>query len=213
MTETEVSDYDASAHAAPSARVPRVVTVRVSTLIVLLLASLVASAVIFIANYDPLVQGSMSGVDPHAVDQRIETLGEPDTVMFLDHEQGESFYAMFTVRNDGRLPISIERLGNRQQRGVFYAVDALVHPGEESTGAVALPTDQWSGFSSFRLGPSAERRVAIEYRFGHCAMGSGEVTSIDSVPVRFSIFGIGRNTEFQLPYALALRSPSGGGCP
>lgn len=191
-------------------------TLRLPTL--LLLLALAAGAFLwgFVAQYEPLARGAMGGVTAHG-SRYVETLGEPGDLILLDHREGEEFFAAFTIRNDGPLPVKVERLLEPYQlndsAGEFYPTQVLVHPGEPSVGARDIPYDSWEDFTPFSLGAGEERRVALRYEFGECRLSRGEWISVGGYAARFSVFGLDRNTYYPLPYTLGMKSAPDGGCP
>lgn len=197
-------------------RQPRSITIRVSTLIFLTILVLAAGFWAFIAQYEPLAAGSMAGVDATGA-RTIDTF-PGDELILLDHRRGEEFFASFTIRNEGPLPITIERFldgWQLQERsgGPFSPVEVVVHPGERFIGAESIPFEEWPSFSPFSLGAGQERRVAIRFSFGDCRLGKGETFGMNSISARFAVLGFDRHTDYPLPYNLAMRSARSGGCP
>lgn len=186
-------------------------SLRLPTLLFLLFIAAAIWFVAFVAQYEPLTLGSMGGLT--APGEKIDTFGEPGTIVQLDHREGEEFFVMFTMRNEGPIGVTIEHLLRPRRTGTFYPVEVLVHPGERFAGERSIDYEKWDPFEPFSLGSGEDRRVAIRYRFGSCTLGRGEATGSHSLFPRFSVFGIDRHTEFQLPYALMMESALGGGCP
>lgn len=193
----------------------RVLTLTIPTLIMLILIAMGIGAWAFVAQYEPLAQGAMYGVSASA--DRVETFGEPEQLVMLDHADGADFVASFTIRNDGPVDIKIERLLYDRPLdsgdGLFYPVEVLVHPRERFVGARNLPYEEWAEFGAFSLQSGGERRVAVRYAFGDCTLGRGEMVGTSIIPVKFSVFGLERHTDYRLPYTLAMKSEPGGGCP
>lgn len=196
---------------------PRTISARVSTLAFLLVLLAAAGGWAFISQYEPLAQGSMRGVDASGA-RTIDTFPAEDELILLDHREGEDFFASFTIRNDGPLPITVQRLLDGWQLkerggGPFSPVEVVVHPGERFTGAEPIPFEQWPTFSPFSLEAEEERRAAIRFAFGECRLGKGETFGMSSISARFSVLGFDRHTVYDLPYDLAMRSTPHGGCP
>ena len=193
----------------------RSITLTIPTLIMLILIAMGIGGWVFIAQYEPLTQGAMGGVSGEA--RRIETLGDPEQLVLLNHTDHGGFVASFTIRNDGPVDVKVERLLYDRPLdsgdGPFYPVEVLVHPGERFVGARNLPYEEWAEFGAFSLESGGERRVAVRYAFGDCSLGRGETVWTSSIPVEFSVFGLERHTDYQLPYTLAMKSEPGGGCP
>lgn len=190
-------------------------TLRMPTLFFLLLLAAVAFAWGFVAQYEPLAQGAMGGVTATGA-RTIDTMGDPGQLILLDHREGEDFFAAFTIRNEGPLPVEIERLLEPYQleepTGEFHPVEVLVHPGEPFVGAKSVPYDVWDEFTPFSLGSGDERRVAVRYEFGECNLAYGERVSVGGYSARFSVFGLDRNTYYELPYTLGIKAAPNGGC-
>lgn len=191
-------------------------TIRLPTLLFLVLLAGGAGFGLFLSQYEPLARGSMGGVSAPG-SRSIETLAEPESLIWLDHREGEDFFAAFTIANDGPLAVTIERLLEGWDLGSgggpFYPVEVLVHPGERFTGAEDIPFAEWNGFSPISLNAGEERRVAIRFRFGECSLGRGETFGMDGAYTRFSALGFDRHTYYQFPYVLAMRAAPEGGCP
>ena len=192
-------------------------TLRLPTLLFLMVLAAGAGFGIFLSQYEPLGPGSMGGVSGAPGSRSIETLAEPDSLIWLDHREGEEFFAAFTIANDGPLAVTIERLLEGSdlgsEGGPFYPVEVLVHPGEHFTGAENIPYEQWNAFSPFSLGAGQERRVAIRFAFGDCSLGRGETFGMDGASTRFSIFGFDRHSYYRFPYVLAMKATPEGNCP
>lgn len=163
---------------------------------------------------DPRVDGGVTGAPGSTT---IETLAEPDSLILLDHTEGEEFFASFTVANEGPLPVTIERVLEGGEfgsgGGPFYPVEVLVHPGERFIGTEDIPFEEWDAFSPFSLGEGEDRRVAIRFAFGECNLSRGETFGTDGASTRFSVFGIDRETYYQFPYVLAMKATTDGDCP
>jgi hypothetical protein len=171
---------------------------------------------IFLAHHEPLVDGSFSGV-LGARATRIETFGEPDQLILLEHEAGEEFLASFTMHNAGPFSVTVERVLQPHEfgkRSFFFPVELLIHPSERVAGDEYkyVPYEEWERFAPFSLDPGQARRVAVRYRFGECGLSKGTTMADDGYSATFSLLGFDRQMEFQLPYTLAMEGVPGGGC-
>lgn len=163
---------DASVGDERAARREWSLTLRLPTLLFLLFIAAAIGFFAFVAQYEPLTLGSMGGLT--APGEKIETFGEPQTVVQLDHREGEDFFVMFTMRNEGPIDVTIEHLLRPRRSGTFYPAEVLVHPGEDFTGEKSIAYEKWNPFEPFPLDSGEERRVAIRYRFGACGLGRSE---------------------------------------
>lgn len=194
----------------------RVVGVRASTAVLLVLLSVVIAGGWVFAEFEPLGTGSMGGVTASGA-RTIDTLGEPESLIWLDHQEGEEFFAGYTIANNGPIEVTVERLLPphllNNARLEFHPVEALVHPGEAFVGENNIDYRDWVPFEPFQLAAGDERRVAIQYRFGDCRLSRGETRAISGYTTTFSVLGIDKDVEFQLPYTLAMKAKTNGGCP
>lgn len=194
----------------------RVVRVRISTLVLLFFIALAIAAGWLFAEYEPLAPGSMGGVIAPGA-RTVDTLGRPESLIWLDHEEGEEFFAGYTIANNGPIEVTVERLlpphllNNSQIE--FHPVEAVVHPGERFVGEKDVDYENWAPFEPFELAAGEERRVGVRYVFGECQLSRGETKAISGYTTTFSVLGFDKDVHFQLPYTLAMKAKRNGGCP
>lgn len=158
----------------------------------------------------------MSGISRQS--KEIDTFGDIPVEVLTPWEEGATFFAGFTMRNDGPRTVTVEGLlepyelaKDGDSPNGFQPIAVALAPRERFVGDLTLDFEDYDEFVPFELGPGEERRVAIEYLLGTC-VPRNQSMSDDSVTVRFSVFGMDREAKFDLPYRLAADGRLRRGC-
>lgn len=183
--------------------------------ILLIVAALIAG-VVFVQRYQPLQDGTIAGISRDT--KEIDTYGDVPVHVLTPWAEGSTFFAGFTLYNDGPVTITVQRILDPHQLGIdgepgqgFEPVNVVVGPDERYAGQIDTDYEKYTEFAPFELDPDAERRVAIEYRLNSC-LRSDETMSDDSVTVAFSIWRMSRDMDVALPYRLAADGKYRQGC-
>jgi hypothetical protein len=154
------------------------------------LALLVAGGVASYGSvYQPLVVGSISGLDGDQLDRNDR--------MVIRYHDGTLTHGLLALRNDGRWPVRVERVGEP--------------PGPQSQGLVELRPESnvlnppnanaYAGppFEPFTLRPGEVRAVAVGLWLDHCEFHPvGAHVTVTEVRVRFRAFGMARTAAVRL---------------
>jgi hypothetical protein len=160
----------------------------------------------FLANYQPLIHGSESGVSVRV--KRIEGLVPPDTwvVTYVD---GQTFVFAVSIRNDGPVGVTVTSVGQEDPHvEALKAYDGAFRGASEELGLPTHDVRELSPLRPFALAPGHERLVWIRYRFQNCRFYSfGGSSGFTSLPVTFRVLGIPRHGRVNLHTVLEVKSP------
>lgn len=184
--------------------------------VILLVIAGVAAGVSWVNSYEPLTSGSMAGFSGQA--KEVETYSDVSVLILTPWEEGATFFGGFTIRNEGSRAVTVTGILQPHETGVngepsngFEPVAALVAPKERFVGELSLDYEEYGEFTPFELDAGEERRVAIQYRLNACVPRGGSMGD-DSVTVKFSLFGMDRETEFALPHRIVADGKYREGC-
>jgi hypothetical protein len=153
-----------------------------------LVATLLISVVVYIANEDPLTTGSYGVGSNKAADYKDTS----DGATFAYHPQAEVYLATI-IHNSGPLPVKIEGLAHLPGRNWlgYSPAELRLTNGYDAGPKLGRP------FAPFWLGPGRDRGITITYRaVNDCSslltdVQQGSSGSFD-VQLRFSFLGIQR---------------------
>jgi hypothetical protein len=182
---------------APRRRWPRVLTLVVVGIVVTLLTL----GSIWIANYAPLVQGSLElstdRTDVKIV--RVDAFDMRGTVFTVPTGRTATFRYRLSISNSGPVAVRIDSIGTSA---------GSVGAGSLTRRAVEVIPDPWRssgpiGFTSeepwhpFTLAPGREAVVVMEAEYHGRCMQRGDSVSWFREPVTYSIFGVSRHADLQ----------------
>jgi hypothetical protein len=153
----------------------------------------------WIANYDPLAQGSFGYGPPAGVRSKAYDLtwaiSDAPVVYKLSAALGMSFTYRFSITNDGPTAVTIDDVGTPATHSEMVV----------TRRPVALMVDQWAGptrsgwipFRPFTLRPGQE--AAIEMRVQadtSCFLAPDSTMSWNDEQIRYKVFGFTRHADF-----------------
>ena len=169
-----------------------------------------AYVVWFLTNYQPLTQGSVSGISPSARDlgSYDSPHGESFDAYRVVFREGQPFYYEFAIANNGPVGVTITHIGGLPVE-LFPFVPQTVQIGDQSGPAqYAIAGSHAHPFQPFVLPAGQERMVRINGVLKHCS--SYDLRSrawASTIPVTFRVFGVTRRTEIY-PNFVIYYSPS-----
>jgi hypothetical protein len=180
--------------------------------VLLLLVAVFGAAVVW---SQPLVNGSVSAHDEHLfIDSRpMSSESGVETPIFeYEYRANTSYYTVFSVRNQGPLPVTI------------IGLDPYVKSMNSSVGPADLlaessnddPYGTLGAGSATKLDPTivkpgAELNLWIRWRIGACGpdgtphFGANSGVALSSIPLSWSVLGFPRTSTFDLPYVVAFQ--------
>jgi hypothetical protein len=176
--------------------------------IALLVLTAVAAAA-WAANYEPLGPGSFGfgSTRPGVHIFSTTAFGVSGRVMVVPIEPGESFRYRFSMRNDGPVAVTVESIGfpKEDQGGniVTRFPTRMIPDAWLADDRDGLPhLEPWHPFT---LEPDHEAIIEMEATFTHgCIDGT---LGWFFEPIRFSVFGLPRQSNFQQDLEIRLRAP------
>lgn len=165
------------------------------------------SATAYTSNYDPIEYGTTSGF-PAA--RRAGSFDDERWV--VPYRDRTLVRALLTIRNGGRWPVRIERVG--ESRGAHWhglldyrPAENLLHPPDDYGGDGAV-------FTPFTLRPDEERAVSVALWLDHCEHnGVGGSMTFPEVPVRYRALGMAHTTWLPLREPWEVRYAKASQCP
>ena len=148
---------------------------------------------IWIANYAPLVQGSL-GLSTDRADVkmvRVDAFDMQGTVFTVPTGRTATFRYRLSISNSGPVAVRIDSLGTSVGRGSLTrrAVEVIPDPWRNSGPVGYTSEEPWHPFS---LSPSREAVVVMEAVYDGRCMGLGDSVSWYWEPVSFSVLGVPR---------------------
>lgn len=176
-----------------------------------LAAGLVAagSATAYTSNYQPLEHGSAGGF-PGA--RTVGSFADGDERWVMTYRDRTLVRALVSIRNSGRWPVRVERVGEAHGADWHGLVDFrpdknVLHPPNVYGG-------QGDAFTPFTLRPGEERAVSVALWLDHCERnGVGGSMTFPEVPVRYRALGMAHRTwlplrePWEVHYAKAAQCP------
>jgi len=163
-----------------------------------LVIALLAGGAGVLVRYQPLRPGttSMQVAGSEQVDSTDQSDPRPtEQVHYVD---GRTITFGFSITNGGHWGVTVTGFS-------------------ESTGGLLEDfafQDEGSAFKPFALRPGAGRGITVTARFANCeAYATGTSATLESVFVRFTIFGLRRTADIPLSQKIAVLSPSNADCP
>jgi hypothetical protein len=183
----------------------------------IVLAEIVLASAAFLAwvmNEEPLARGSsvLSVSDPR-VDvtvRHVDAFGSTGMINTVPIQRGTVFRYTITIRNDGRVPITILDAGwpsdeMLPRHVVAMKPDLYADGGRVDTGFVA--------FEPFELRPGVEAGLRMEVRVTEEACyDPGGSASWFSEPITYRILGITRHSDVETGLELRLRGTRDTSC-
>ncbi|MGH3442820.1 MAG: hypothetical protein ACRDUY_12405 [Nitriliruptorales bacterium] len=167
---------------------------------------LLAGATLLIRGYQPLV-----ATDLLAGGTELETFGASGSVVFRYEHGAETFYAV-TLRNEGRLAVTVTGLGQDIELPLLDPVELRYFP--QAHVATTDPVAASSPFTAFAIPPSEERTVLVRARFDNCEYYTERALEVvETLRVAFRVLGIPSDARVALPRQLIVRSPTILRCP
>jgi hypothetical protein len=177
--------------------------------IVVVLALAVAGSVVggwaWIARYQPVTQGSSGFHIRTPIRQRVVDIspvgGPAHTLVHLWVRPGDRFEHLVSIRNEGRLAVTIEWVGQRSGAGpenMFTETPVGMQLDLDSFGA-----EESQAFQPFTLGPGAEAVVVIRIDAVGCRLRHGSAVWRD-VDVEFSVLGVHREASLPMQEVIVM---------
>jgi hypothetical protein len=147
-----------------------------------------AAFVAFVVN--PLVPGNDFAVDQAHLDPSGD---------FFAYAPSTDYYVMTTMKNSGRLPISVNGLETNTDPAYLgaYAVEFRLAHGVSETANMAALSDS-EPFHPVDVEPGDVLAVWVHFRTGPCMLDGtlpyppGSGTGLDDIAVKWSFFGVPR---------------------
>jgi hypothetical protein len=169
---------------------------------VVLLAAVAAAVAgyLWLRSYAPIALAGTSGPGPSSLDVTVvrdDEMYPGKTAYIASGERSGEFGAFFDVRNDGRLPITIEGLGGEGGGDPALKLHLGGAPGEY----------RYSDFRPVELEPGQTVMLGLELIATDACEGNGPgtSTSTEHVPLRYSYASVfEREASIPLPVALVV---------
>jgi hypothetical protein len=176
-------------------------------LIGLVIPALIASIIVYMANYEPLAVGG--GVS--SGDHTAKNLTDLDnSVRPYVYAQGQMTYVSVFLVNKGHWGVTVtdaERTADD-----FASLMSLVDLRLPTESNPIDPTA--SSFDAFSLGSRESQYIQLGFRFDHCdKFGAGSTTTFSRIRVHYRILGLPRDMWLDLPSGLWVKSPPDSACP
>lgn len=169
----------------------------------------VGSATAYTSTYQPLEHGGGSGF-PGA--RLTGSFADEDERWVLPYRDRTLVRALVSIRNRGRWPVRVERVGEPHDAPWHGLMD--FRPDKN----VLHPPNVYGGdgpaFTPFTLRPDEERAVSVGLWLDHCEHNGVDVSmTFPEVPVRYRAFGMAHTTwlplssPWEVHYAKASQCP------
>jgi hypothetical protein len=159
-----------------------------------------------VTGYDdvvrPLRDGSVSGLQG-SLDPGEMPDNDPWTIV-LPYRDHVLVHGLVSLRNAGRLPVRVERVGEPPEAGEDDI--AAFRPEENVLNGPNLYDYDGPSFRPFTLGPGDERAVSVALWLDHCeTMSPDSFVRIETIPVRVRVLGFAHTQEITMsdPWTVA----------
>ncbi|HWL35380.1 MAG TPA: hypothetical protein VNQ77_04240 [Frankiaceae bacterium] len=163
------------------------------------------SATAYTSIYQPLDEGGGSGFrESRATDGFGEH--EPWVVPYRDRKLVR---AIFSLRNNGRWPVRVERVGRSNDPDWHGLLD--FRPDENMLNPPNVYDYEGPAFTPFTLRPDEERSMSVALWLDHCEFHSaGGSMTFSEVPVRYRAFGMAHTAwiELEKPFEIVYEKAS-----
>jgi len=171
-------------------------------------------------TYQPLVPGSVTGRDENlliGIEPMSPESGDEIFVYQYRYLYDTSYYSVFSVRNDGPLPVRILGIDS----DAVPELTPFIGPAELLLGS---PPDDPNGVIDWEesaplnqpvLEPGSQLVMWIRWDIGPCAEGAASYMPGSGIgppgwiPLRWSVLGIPRTSKVDLGYEMMFQLPSG----
>jgi hypothetical protein len=172
-------------------------------------------AVVWAANVEPIVRGGHGFAidDPalHATESTVDAFGTSGYVATIPARPGLRFTYLFSIRNDGPVPVTIGDVGFH---GSVGSVSTGVVAAEPDIDAKGRASGGFTPFVPFRLDPGREAAIRMEVRLADdvCIDPHGGTVVWYSEPVTYEIYGMTRHGEIDTGHEIRLTGTPSTAC-
>lgn len=165
-------------------------------------------------GYDPGIAVYSTGVvdvDGRPLNDAKLRSGGPldaDPTLVIPYEQDRLIVMHFSLTHDPSIDPTIEEIPVINEHSFHLLVAEEVYVGLPPRGDDSYALDDFEPFHPSRLGPGPGLTILITFRVKNCSANMpGAMTTIDSLPVRYSVFGVTHEAVLQPLQHLAVESP------
>lgn len=169
------------------------------------LAVALVTGATYAATYDPLSEGGLSAF------AEVESVESDDgsSRFVLPYRDRVEVFGVLSVRNDGRWPVRVERVGKPSHPGW----SGLVQHKPDRNGLRAQDGTK-TPFAPFTLGAGDEQMVLVSLWLDNCeSNATGLSVTTVGVPVRYRAFGMADTKVIPLRIPWEVRLVPGSRCP
>ena len=163
-----------------------------------LVATGLAAGSLWIANYEPLVQGSLGfgTLRPDVKQVDVDAFDMRGTVFTVPTGRTATFRYRYSILNDGLVPVRIDEIGTPPEEADLTRHAIRVIPNVWAEGADSLPSSE-EPWHPFTLPPGGEAVIVMEAEYHGRCLQRGDFVSWFWEPVSFSIFGVSRHADLE----------------